>query len=80
MKKILLLAAFCSFPMSFAACAGAPKSDEPKATDLTVGKVQGEIQIGLSAAKVIEVLGSPNIITTDESRLDELPPRISSVP
>ena len=68
MKKTLLLAALCGIPMSFVACAGAPKSDEPKATDLTVGKVQGEIQIGLSAAKVIEVLGSPNIITTDEER------------
>ncbi len=35
---------------------------------LTVGKVQGEIKVGMSAAKVAEVLGSPNIITTDEKR------------
>lgn len=68
MKKILFLAALCSIPMSFVACAGAPKSDDAKATDLTVGKVQGEIKVGLSAAKVVEVLGSPNIITTDEER------------
>jgi outer membrane protein assembly factor BamE (lipoprotein component of BamABCDE complex) len=50
------------------ACAGAPKSDGPAATDLTVGKVQGEIKIGLSGAKVLEVLGTPNIISTDEER------------
>jgi outer membrane protein assembly factor BamE (lipoprotein component of BamABCDE complex) len=68
MKKILLLAALCGISLSFTACAGSPKSDEPKATELTVGKVQGEIQIGLSSAKVLEVLGSPNIITTDEER------------
>jgi hypothetical protein len=68
MNKILFLSALCFIPMSFVACAGAPNSAEPKATGLTVGKVQGEIQIGLSAAKVIEVLGSPNIITTDDER------------
>jgi outer membrane protein assembly factor BamE (lipoprotein component of BamABCDE complex) len=68
MMKTLLLAVLCGSPIAFVACAGAPKSDDPKATELTVGKVQGEIQVGLSAAKVLEVLGSPNIITTDEQR------------
>lgn len=37
---------------------------------VTVGKVQREIRIGMSAAQVIEVLGSPNIVTTDENRLE----------
>lgn len=36
--------------------------------DLTVGIVQREIRIGMSAAEVAEVLGSPNIVTTDEER------------
>jgi outer membrane protein assembly factor BamE (lipoprotein component of BamABCDE complex) len=36
--------------------------------NLTVGKVQGEIKIGMDAASVAEVLGSPNIVTTDEKR------------
>ena len=36
--------------------------------NLTVGKVQGEIKVGMSAASVAEVLGSPNIVTTDEER------------
>ena len=35
---------------------------------LTVGTVQREIRVGMSTAKVIEVLGSPNVITTDEER------------
>ena len=33
---------------------------------LTVGTVQREIRMGMSAADVAEVLGSPNIVTTDD--------------
>jgi outer membrane protein assembly factor BamE (lipoprotein component of BamABCDE complex) len=35
---------------------------------LTVGKVQREIRIGMPSAQVAEVLGSPNVVTTDEQR------------
>jgi len=35
---------------------------------LTVGKVQGEIKVGMPASQVAELLGSPNIVTTDEKR------------
>jgi len=35
---------------------------------LTVGKVQREIRVGMSGADVAQVLGSPNIVTTDEQR------------
>ncbi len=35
---------------------------------VTVGTVQKEIQIGMSAASVASVLGSPNIVTTDDRR------------
>ncbi len=35
---------------------------------LTVGTVQKEIRIGMSGAQVVEVLGAPNIVTTDENR------------
>ena len=35
---------------------------------LTVGKVQKEIKIGMSSADVIQILGSPNVVTTDEER------------
>jgi len=43
-----------------------PPADNPD--KLTVGKVQGQIEIGMDAASVAEILGSPNIITTDEKR------------
>lgn len=36
--------------------------------NLTVGTVQKEIRIGMSGAEVASVLGSPNIVTTDEER------------
>ena len=35
---------------------------------ITVGKVQKEIRVGMSGADVAQVLGSPNIVTTDEER------------
>ncbi len=35
---------------------------------LTVGKVQREIRIGMTNAQVAEILGSPNVVTTDEQR------------
>ena len=37
---------------------------------ITVGKVQREIRIGMPSAQVIEVLGSPNVVSTDENRLE----------
>lgn len=35
---------------------------------LTLGKVQREIRIGMTSAQVVEVMGSPNVVTTDEQR------------
>ncbi len=35
---------------------------------LTVGKVQREIRIGMTSADVASVLGSPNMVSTDEER------------
>ena len=35
---------------------------------LTVGKVQKEIRVGMSSADVAQVLGSPNVVSTDEER------------
>ena len=42
--------------------------DQAAGTDLTVGTVQKEIRIGMSGAEVAGVLGSPNIVSTDELR------------
>lgn len=44
----------------------APPAEQPE--KLTVGTVQREIKVGMSAAAVAEILGSPNIVTTDEER------------
>lgn len=35
---------------------------------LTAGTVQREIRVGMSSAEVVEVLGAPNMVTTDEQR------------
>ena len=35
---------------------------------VTVGKVQREIRVGMTNAQVVEVLGAPNMVTTDEKR------------
>lgn len=35
---------------------------------ITVGIVQSEIRVGMSGAEVLNVIGSPNIISTDEHR------------
>lgn len=52
--------------LALLACASPPP--EQPSDKLTVGKVQGEIKLGMSAAEVAAVLGSPNIVTTDEKR------------
>lgn len=36
--------------------------------NISVGKVQREIRVGMTSAEVAETLGSPNIVTTDEQR------------
>jgi hypothetical protein len=45
-----------------------PTATTERANNLTVGTVQAEITIGLDAASVAQILGSPNIVTTDEQR------------
>lgn len=58
-----LLAFGCQTPQEHSAGVA-----EAEATELTVGIVQREIHIGMSGADVAAVLGSPNIVTTDEER------------
>ncbi|HEV8111734.1 MAG TPA: hypothetical protein VGR31_03085 [Planctomycetota bacterium] len=65
--KAKSLSILCAFIL-LGGCRSTPPSDTELADQLTLGKVQGEIKVGLSSARVVEVLGSPNIITTDEQR------------
>ena len=43
-------------------------SQPADAERVTVGTVQREIKIGMDAASVTSILGSPNIVTTDDQR------------
>jgi len=67
MKKICLILAL---GLLLSGCASANRQGEGKADKLTVGKVQREIRIGMPSSQVVEALGSPNIVTTDENRLE----------
>ncbi len=55
--------------LAWAGCQAYPQPSRPAdAERLTVGTVQREIKIGMDAASVAEILGSPNIVTTDDQR------------
>ena len=54
--------------LGLSGCMSHPEPPAPSATNLTVGKVQGEIRVGMPASDVATILGSPNIVTTDEKR------------
>lgn len=49
-------------------CASTISNNSLKEEKITVAKVQKEIKIGMSSSDVVEILGSPNIITTDANR------------
>lgn len=55
-----------------AGCSATHHAADVRAADgayrVTVGTVQKEIHIGMSAANVANVLGSPNIVTTEDRR------------
>ena len=41
---------------------------EEQGDTLSVAKVQREIEIGMSSTDVVTILGSPNMVTTDDQR------------
>ncbi len=65
MRRGWVLVGLC-IVMGWSGCGG--KQAEIKEDRLTVGRVQGEVKVGMSAAQVAELLGSPNIVTTDDKR------------
>lgn len=69
MKPSMILLGWCLSVGLIGGLAGC-KSERAEIKDdrLTVGKVQGEIKVGISAAEVAQILGSPNIVTTDDKR------------
>ena len=69
MKRFVLIALLA---LIFNGCMSASQHREQvrdDATDrMTVGVVQREIRVGMSGAEVAQVLGAPNIVSTDENR------------
>lgn len=61
-----------AFSIFLAACQSADQHrravQDTEGDRVTVGTVQREIRVGMSGAEVAQVLGSPNIVTTDEQR------------
>lgn len=66
MAVLALFSAFLSGCQT--AAQHAEQVQSAKADGLTVGKVQREIKTGMSGSEVATVLGSPNIVSTDEER------------
>jgi outer membrane protein assembly factor BamE (lipoprotein component of BamABCDE complex) len=70
-KPVLALAA-AGFASMTVGCMSAAEHraavEAPAGERLTVGTVQKEIRVGMSGAEVADVLGSPNIVSTDEER------------
>ncbi len=65
-SKSVLAAA--SLALLLGGCSSLPPKEPAPEDRVTVGKVQGEIKVGMSGADVVQILGSPNMITTDEKR------------
>ncbi|HNW93099.1 MAG TPA: hypothetical protein PKM88_09365 [bacterium] len=70
MKPSSLLSLICMVCLMGCASASSHRQDvqSDEGERLTVGTVQKEIRIGMAASQVVEALGSPNIVTTDENR------------
>ncbi|MDJ0698774.1 MAG: hypothetical protein QNJ07_02860 [Woeseiaceae bacterium] len=68
-KRLSLLTLF---GLLLAGCGAQHHATDVRAAEetnrVTVGTVQREIRMGMSAAEVAEALGSPNIVTTDDQR------------
>ena len=69
MQKILVAAMAASLLSGCMTAAQHREAVQDDSADrMTVGTVQREIRVGMSGAEVAQVLGSPNIVSTDEQR------------
>ena len=70
-RQALMLGTLGVAALQLVACSATDhRQDVDNATgdEITVGTVQREIRVGMSGAQVAEILGSPNIVSTDEER------------
>ena len=65
---LTLVAAVVALPGCMSASEHRADVSNPAGDRVTVGTVQKEIRVGMSGAEVASVLGSPNIVSTDEVR------------
>jgi outer membrane protein assembly factor BamE (lipoprotein component of BamABCDE complex) len=72
MKKIWLIFVSVMLITQLSSCKTASQHRaevEDSTTDkISIGSVQRGIKVGMSSASVVEVLGSPNMVSTDASR------------
>ena len=66
LAKLPVLLALIAVAPSMTACTR--DVDPIKSEAMTVAAAQREIKIGMTSAQVVEVLGSPNMVTTDSKR------------
>ena len=71
-RKLVLLSITAGTALLISGCMSAGEHRAAVQDDtgdrVTAGKVQKEIHIGMSGGQVAEILGSPNIVSTDENR------------
>ena len=71
MKTRLIAVMIVTVAVTLAGCMASQHRravQDDSADRVTVGKVQQSIRVGMSGAEVAGVLGSPNIVSTDEER------------
>ena len=66
-KKIEKLILMVPLVLTMVGCVAQHNNVKPD-NKLTLGKVQKEIRVGMSSSDIISILGSPNIVTTDDQR------------
>jgi len=75
-NRILQLGLLILFGITLSGCYPTSLMDQQKdmnaakgeGDNLSIGKVQKEIKVGMSSSDVVSVLGSPNMVTTDDKR------------
>ena len=67
-KPFTAILSVCVLSIALGACMSQRVQNVGEGDKFTLGKVQREISIGMPSAQVAEVLGSPNIVTTDDKR------------
>lgn len=65
-RKFVMFSAVLSI-LFLTGCVGSTQTIK-EGDKLTVAKVQREIKVGMSSSDVVEVLGTPNMVTTDDAR------------